>query len=157
VSSLQGLPAAGSRLSPGLKRRQCALEPVKSSRFFGSLSAANNSHSLKLLSVTRMQKDLKRSAFFLAHHKGVAEEEMFNRLLSRFSDPEQTTTCPICDVKLKWKNLLQHSIKKHPIKIKWSKIPVIRKQKAERRKARRAAGERPSATFVSGGATGLKK
>lgn len=104
-----------------------------------------------------MTAELKRTAFFLAHHRGVSEEDVFNELVSRFTSPDRKTSCPQCGVELKWKNLLAHVVKKHPIKIRWKNIPIIRAQKQEREKLKKALGSMPTAHFVQGGAPGLKK
>lgn len=104
-----------------------------------------------------MMEDLERIAFFIAHHRGVREEDVLKKLASQFSSPDQMTHCPQCGVELKWKNLLAHVLKKHPAKIHWNNIPIIRAQKKQKEKLKEALGPLPTAHFVQGGAPGLGK
>ena len=77
--------------------------------------------------------------------------------MSQFPCEDQTTQCLKCGVEVKWKNLLAHVMKKHPIKVHWKSIPILRAQQLEKQKIKKALGSTPTATFVQGGATGLKK
>lgn len=104
-----------------------------------------------------MKDELRSSAFFLSHHKGISQEEMIDILLSKFTGPDCFLTCPICNKSIKWKKLLEHSIKKHQVKVSWNNIAIIQKQKEERRKIKKTVGKHPKATFVNGGAPGLKR
>lgn len=104
-----------------------------------------------------MLDELKRCSFFLAHNKGVEQEEMIEFLISEFTTPDEVVACPVCNVNIKWRNLLKHSMKNHQVKVRWNNISVVRKQKDEKRKIKKAVGEIPKAIFVNGGSPGLKK
>ena len=104
-----------------------------------------------------MTHDLERIAFFIAHHRGVSADVVQEELASQYSSPSQKTHCPQCGAELKWKNLLAHVLRKHPVKIHWNNIPIVREQKKLKKEQREALGPLPEAHFVQGGAPGLGK
>ena len=101
--------------------------------------------------------DLQRIAFFIAQHRGVSEDDVQIELASKFSSADQMTHCPQCGAELRWKNLLAHVLKKHPVKIHWNKIPIVREQKKQKKELKEAVGPLPTAHFVQGGSPGLGK
>lgn len=75
--------------------------------------------------------------------------------------PEELILCPECGDMVTGEKYIQHlqDHKKKKKKINWGNIPVIKEQKAAKKKIREALkkGRQIKTTFVSGGAPGLGK
>lgn len=104
-----------------------------------------------------MVDDIKRIAFFVAHHNGLEEINVIETLNHLYKNDEDLTDCLICKQSLKWKNLLTHTLKKHQVKVNWNNIPIIKSQKLEKAKLSKALGKNEYVTILQVGSTGLGK
>jgi len=84
-----------------------------------------------------------------------ALEELENS--PQYGKAEEWFECPECKIQVKGKNLEAHMKRCVPgKKISWNSIPLIKKQKEERRRVKGAAGK-PETKILSGGLPSLGK
>lgn len=105
------------------------------------------------------EKWLRYEAAALARRNEITMDEALGILFAdpRNSNPEGFVACPDCGVKVKGKNVACHQEKhrKGP-KINWGEIPIIKKQRNERKRITNAVGKQ-KINIVSGGAPSLGK
>jgi len=101
---------------------------------------------------------LKHQAHLLSKKEGICFDEAFELIKNdtMLGKSEQFSRCRICDTGMKGKNLAKHMEKHHAPKIRWGRIPIIKKQREEKRKLRNVAGK-PKVRFISGGLPSLGK
>ena len=102
--------------------------------------------------------------FFLTHSESHLKLPSNNKSRLKLRStlfPEELISCFECGDMIAGEKYIQH-LKRHEkkrTKIDWGKIPIIKEQKAAKRKIREALkrGEQVKNTLVSGGAPGLGK